>query len=248
MTCKLCLREKQLLKKSHIIPDFMYKELFDEGHFLYTRKITGGEVIRKGRRPTGEYDSKILCRECDNEVIGQYESYANQVLYGSGANAVSNEVNQHGIISTRIELDYTKFKLFLLSILWRASISRREFFSDVNLGTTHEEIVRQMLYEGIPGRYTDYPCTIITIRNMPEARWSAIASPIRSKSYRMTNYVFPIAGIYYFFSVTRGKLPTQLAEIVNASAIREEGWMSIVHSPNKDFETMMFRGMLGLKP
>lgn len=33
-SCKLCLEEKILLKKSHIIPEFMYKDLYDENHKL----------------------------------------------------------------------------------------------------------------------------------------------------------------------------------------------------------------------
>ena len=39
MICKLCLKEKKLLKKSHIIPKFMYKGLFDENHKILVSKV-----------------------------------------------------------------------------------------------------------------------------------------------------------------------------------------------------------------
>ena len=35
--CRLCLEEQALIKKSHIIPEFMYQDLFDENHkFIMT--------------------------------------------------------------------------------------------------------------------------------------------------------------------------------------------------------------------
>ncbi|GEM_PF-2942036 len=45
MICKLCLKDKPLIKKSHIIPDFMYREIYDEDnrivsyHFQQIKKI-----------------------------------------------------------------------------------------------------------------------------------------------------------------------------------------------------------------
>ena len=74
--CKLCLKEAQLVKKSHIILDFMYEHVWDENHFAITRRITEQNQIRKGKVPTGEYEGNILCLKCEREVLGQYESYA----------------------------------------------------------------------------------------------------------------------------------------------------------------------------
>ena len=148
MKCKLCLLAKPLLNKSHIIPDFMYQELFDKDHKIYRLKTSNTDKYSKV--PTGEYDQNILCAECDNVRIGQFEHYASKVLYG-GKLAVSefptfiNQVNPHGMKYTYCQnINYKKFKLFLLSILWRASISKRDFFSSVSLGP-HEEIIRQMI-------------------------------------------------------------------------------------------------------
>src|SRR5229473_2688230 len=126
MKCKLCLEEKTLLKQSHIIPDFMYQELFDEKHQFYRSKTPNPDNYSK--LPTGEYDQNILCTECDNVRIGQLEDYARKVLYG-GKVAVPesltfmNQVNPHGMKYTYCQnINHKKFKLFLLSILWRASI------------------------------------------------------------------------------------------------------------------------------
>ena len=52
-------------------------------------------------------------------------------------------------------LDYTLFKLFHLSILWRASTAKLDEFSGVALGR-HEESLREMLLVGSPGSAADY--------------------------------------------------------------------------------------------
>ncbi len=87
MNCKLCTYDKKLLKSSHIIPDFMYYGLFDEKHFIAPIDLI--EFKRKKLLPAGFYDYDILCKECDNEVIGKLESYSKIVLYG-GKGKVEN--------------------------------------------------------------------------------------------------------------------------------------------------------------
>ena len=119
--CRLCLKETTLLKKSHIIPDFMYQELYDEKHsFILT---TNHEITKpdgkKSFRPTGEYEGNLLCQNCDNKIIGDLETYASKTLYGKGlppeqAPVVINHKNQQGIQFSFVKnIDYKKFKLFL---------------------------------------------------------------------------------------------------------------------------------------
>lgn len=125
-TCKLCCREDEnLLKKSHIIPNFMYQYLFDEQNRIAV--VASTELTKKDRKfktqPTGEYEQGILCSTCDNELKGQYESYAAKALYGkdisiNNAPKVKRYQNKAGQKWSVIEnIDYHKFKLFLLSIL-----------------------------------------------------------------------------------------------------------------------------------
>ena len=46
MKCKLCL-EDCVLVKSHIIPDFMYRDLFDDKHRIFEAKVNDGELKTK---------------------------------------------------------------------------------------------------------------------------------------------------------------------------------------------------------
>ena len=163
MKCNLCLKEIPLIKKSHIIPDFMYKGLFDEKHFLAMVNWDEMKIISK--KPDGVYDKKILCAKCDNEIIGSYESYASKILYGKN---LSNRLKpRFNLIrdpkgSSKIEaenIDYTKFKLFLLSMLWRGHISNSPFFNEINLGP-YAEIARLMILNNDAGKETEFESMI----------------------------------------------------------------------------------------
>ena len=146
--CKLCLTEKELCKKSHIIPDFMYKEIYDEKHSLIsfkTHTLHSGQIVFNGA-----YEKDILCEDCDNNLIGGFENYASRVLYGGKIPvSIKNFIKPDGLEFSQAQgVDYIKFKLFLLSVLWRASISSNDFFSSVSLGSLYEEKIRQMILLG----------------------------------------------------------------------------------------------------
>lgn len=57
-------------------------------------------------------------------------------------------------------VDYKRFKLFQLSLLWRAGVARQPSFAGVELGR-HEAKLRGMLLSGQPGEPMDYPCLLI---------------------------------------------------------------------------------------
>lgn len=59
---------------AHIIPNFMYKELFDEDHSLrYANPYIPSDKPKVAF--TGENDNNILCRTCDGQLNRLYESY-----------------------------------------------------------------------------------------------------------------------------------------------------------------------------
>ena len=136
-----------------------------------------------------------------------------------------------------------------MSILWRASISSKSFFSEVNLGATHQEKIRKMVWEGSPKDEMDYPCLLISTQRVAQnERWKIIRNPmIKNLSERsMTAYTFPIAGICYSFFVTRKGCPESMSTLINASTPREDGFIRVIHSPNSEIEKMIFRVILGL--
>jgi hypothetical protein len=251
-TCRLCLQEKALLKKSHIIPEFMYEGLFDENHKMYSFKPqerAKGEGYVK-RPSSGVYDRNLLCASCDNVVLGKYETYGHKALYakslppGTGPTKTRFRTNE-GLVGDHVKnIDYKNFKLFLLSILWRASISTQELFSEINLGV-HEDKIRNMILNCDPGEVEDYPIFFLSFLADKKFPKDFIAHPQKRKfTGGYTVYVFMIGGIIYNFYVNSKS--HRLPDEVVSTTINPSNSLYLYHLPKgKSWEVML--GYYGVK-
>src|SRR5690606_22273539 len=93
----------------------------------------------------------LLCIDCE-EKFSRHEKYVAEVFSGKREVFLSRA----GGLVIAEGIDYTKFKLFALSVLWRAGVSRNNFFRDVELGP-HQEKLRYMLLNDHPGESSEYP-------------------------------------------------------------------------------------------
>lgn len=225
--CKLCLKEKYLLNESHIIPEFLYKEI---------KKTTGLKKIvildKKNpdkkhypkRAPKGEYEKGILCQNCDNNIIGGYEDYAAKVF-----NAEENEDNggiiishNNGSISRDIaphffvsNIDYKKFKLFCLSILWRASISKRNIFENIDLGPKHNEAIRKLILSGEPDDFDVYPIRLSSVIEAKQIDPNFILSPYfhrNSRGIKMVTFFISGFVLSFFLYSKNHKISNDITE------------------------------------
>lgn len=241
MQCRLCLEDKDLRKESSIIPNSMYSQV--KGEEGYYRKLKGntlkeyrsGKTLKEFR--TGEYESDILCAECENDILNKrYEDYSLkvlQVIKGRLKSFKDIEIEQYknkrDMTGKRIKnIDYSKFKLFLLSILWRASIAKRGLWTQVKLGKKHEEIIRKMLLEQDPKEPEDYPCFIADMSiDEPELKgW--ILQPKRVKVEGNISYEFMISGMQYWFTISK----FARKDIAHAGIINKDNSMIIWKAPD----------------
>jgi hypothetical protein len=163
--CRLCLEEKDLQRKSHIIPEFFYSEckLFHEHHNLYAFDLL--QYLKSGRikpvitkQKSGFYDEYILCSNCDGVIINNYETYTRSFFYSQNLPKGKELIARNA--KTYIEClnaDYTSLKLLYLSILWRADISNQKLFSEISLPDKVKEDLRQMILHGNPRSDKEYP-------------------------------------------------------------------------------------------
>ena len=186
----------------------MYQELYDDkhkmNHFTITDLLPGKSYIK--RPSTGEYEGGILCAECENQVLSKYESYGCEFFYAKEipidrAPECKNYITKEGLkFSECTNIDYTKLKLFLLSIIWRASISSRDFFNEVDLGE-HQEVIRKMILNYNAGDKLDYPILMTHFIKSKTIPSDITIQPIMIKKEGLLEFLIVINGMIFIFHI-----------------------------------------------
>lgn len=133
--CRLCQKIAKLCW-SHVIPEFFYRPLYDSDH--KTRLLSDGaprvQWVRKGER------QHLLCAACEDFLNEEYEKYIARIW----PQKVPNRVVVSGGFWNLTSLDFAKFKLFHLSVLWKASVAEG-IFAKFKLSEVEEETLRRMI-------------------------------------------------------------------------------------------------------
>jgi len=242
MICQLCLKDKLLLKNSHIIPNFLYKGLFDEKHKIVSVNLN--DYIDRKFHQTGFKDRDILCAECDNGVIGAYERYASNTIFGDHEKL---DIEIYNGDDTRVpylrfkNLDYHLTKLFLLSILWKSHLSNNPFFKEIDLGQKYAEQIRRMLIEQDGGAEDSFEVVLVKPETTSRVTKSMVA-PRRLKDEGNTAYVFHINEIMYHFNISHHNKMSMF----NTSIIKKDGIMDIAVIKG-EFASGYFDSFMGKK-
>lgn len=146
--CVLCL-EVRFLRKSHILPAFLYRPLInDQQHMMSIRP----NVPNGWRRLySGIYD-RLLCDECEQFLSVRYE----QPFKRMWVDTAPFPARCHPEDEYTGQFAYSAFKLFHLSYLLRLSASDQLLCSKISLGK-HHDTVRRMVLTGDPGTPEEFP-------------------------------------------------------------------------------------------
>ncbi|MGC0954894.1 hypothetical protein WKH09_15965 [Pantoea agglomerans] len=131
--CKLCLNENEL-QQSHIIPRSYFKRLKQQGKLV---------MVRDGKHSIeGNIDPKeaMLCWDCEQYLSTNLEQYGIDVLRNR-SKVIKN--NDHIIFSS---FNYNKYYLFLLSILWRASVAEHVYYASVEGDENLNDALRHCIH------------------------------------------------------------------------------------------------------
>lgn len=235
--CKLCNKETTLLKKSHIIPDFFYREgnLFDKSHKLNKLNIFDflKGIFKVIRPSSGEYDKDILCKDCDGIIISQYEDYTRKALYGgelaNSENPKCENVMTSGGMGMTIcrDLNYNKFKICILSILWRAHHSKREMFEEIKLSLEQEKSIKDFINNVQSCDDTTWPLICFTYLNDKKIPNDLIIQPTKVLSNNCDLFVFPINGmVFMIFADIKG-----VPEFMKECRLKSNNTMEMIHIP-----------------
>jgi hypothetical protein len=135
-------RKEEPLCDAHILPRSFFKRVLalPETDGIWLNEV-GTDVVK--RRPSGDYDQSILCASADAE-IGKYDQYGTEFFLPEEPDVIAQLANGERW-TKRVNLNYSKLSLFLLSYLWRAHHTKMPQYHHVNLGSQFEALARDAL-------------------------------------------------------------------------------------------------------
>lgn len=154
--CRLCNDElnSDNCCRSHIIPEFIWRDYMTNEKGQREEMI----VLKKDNSPprflkkAGLVDDNILCRKCDDEILGRYENDFKEVwerVFKRGklypietSSGIRGWVKEIGGAE-----DIIKTKLFILTCIWRASVSELDDYP-IRLNRRREIALRRVLLGG----------------------------------------------------------------------------------------------------
>lgn len=120
--CKLCGDQAALVPRSHVIPQWMYGMLPDDGQRFRIASTAPDEFEQRSQ--TGIY-GQFVCNACEN-LFSRWDNHAADVLRRT---PTKTDVGwNYG------EYRYGDLSRFYLSVLWRASVCGHKFFEAITLG------------------------------------------------------------------------------------------------------------------
>lgn len=213
MRCALCRQEHPLVR-SHVIPEFLYRPLYDDKHQFHEFSSEPRRLHRS--RQKGIY-GRLLCAECDNR-LSKYERYASLVFAGR----IPIQKEKTGALVRVTGLDYKQFRLFGLSILWRAGVSNERMFSEVRLGA-HEEVLRKIILRGEPPLPSKYGFFLSPLVHEGKSVVDLIVKPTPSRLLEHRCYRFVFGGIIWTYVVSGHAAP----EAFRKFFLKENGEMTM---------------------
>jgi hypothetical protein len=151
-------------------------------------------------------DADILCKECDNQRLSILERYASNTIYSDKPIVPCQEYEGDAIhlpYKRFSQLDYTQIKLFFLSILWKANITKNSFFGEVDLGPKYAEKIREMPLVHNAGKEDEFEVVLVGIDTDNTRPSQSIIEPRKLTENGNTSYVFFINQIMYHFNISQ---------------------------------------------
>lgn len=203
--CKLCGNQAKLIN-AHIIPKSLYGELRDEKGNV-SKLVANSKGVHPKRSPIGIYDSSIVCASCE-ALFSPWDDYANEFF--SRTDPTPIEHNGKVIGYEYAEYDYSKLKLFFMSMLWRAHASTQPFFNRVKLGTFENNLKRHIKAND-PGSPAEYS---VVLAKFDHELGSVIADPYLGKIEGINCYRFYLSMYSAIIKVDRRQYSQELSDLM----------------------------------
>lgn len=185
-SCKLCGQTASLCR-SHIVPELAYEPIKNAKGQMYS---VGSKVLKVqvGHR------ERLLCHQCEG-IVSRYETKFKNCWMDTIPSHFSRLSTSHEFVSVAIT-DFDSFKLFHMSVFWRAAISMGFKIGSISFGPYEDRIAR-MIKTGDPGNAGEFPLFAVVnldSQGRPVPTMSQIAQGegrfVRRYHYYVMSYAF----------------------------------------------------------
>lgn len=213
--CLLCLGQRTFIK-AHAIPEAFFREMRIDGESPTLVSGMAGQYSK--RAPIGVYDEEILCGECEAK-FRQIDDYGIEVLlrkFGEVFHPIERAGKIAGFESTTV--DPNRLLQFLVTVLWRASVSSHDFYSKVDLGP-HELLSRTAVTSSSTALPTLFDAVLSRWRNEDENfPTTAMLDPRRERWFGINAYRVYFGETVAYVKVDSQPFPPDLKAISLRSA------------------------------
>jgi hypothetical protein len=217
--CKNCGQTKKLVK-AHIIPRKFFEVIRGTGY--YSALIDATKPLKQAATyyQAGAHDTSILCEDCERK-FSDFDKYGWQIL---GNPDLSKPLPDHS--GHKLVCDTGKIRRFILSILWRASVSRNSFYSSIDLGSD-EATVKERVFNSTPLGPDEYQMAAVRV----DARALGDFSGVLFQPFSVRNHhiLFLPGGLRFMTITGKDTFPPEF----HGHLIGDPASFSLIYCPKK---------------
>ena len=203
--CKLRQHEVPSLIDAHVIP----RSFWEIEPSLPALLLTNTQNIFPKRSRIGVYDSAIVCNQCES-YFNTCDNYAAHLLLNSTNNFEPVSDNVTGVVSGYLvrNFDYRSLKLFVVAMLWRASVASHSFFNRIQLGPLENKAREWIL--GINSTDPQEFGALFSI--WEDAEWPMMMDPFPERLFGVLTYRFYLGRYVAYIKADQRPFPERFRE------------------------------------
>jgi hypothetical protein len=162
LPCRWCGQTKPLIK-AHVVPRNFFELISGERPEKYTVLVRTNTKNPRTFLQAGIYDVSILCADCDGR-FSELDAYGWKILGKPLKGQVIADSETGVELAVEVSgVDTDKLRRFMLSVLWRSSVSNLDVYSNVSLGPKFENKIKARIFESTPLDYDEYSTCFFAI-------------------------------------------------------------------------------------
>lgn len=210
MNCRLCNLPRKFAK-SHVIPRAFWPEL--RGGKDVPLLVSSSERSFPQRSPIGVYDQTILCEACETK-FNEMDDYGINILLKRKAELFKSVPPEGEPVAWKSEVvDQDRLLVFLVGILWRASVSTHGFYQKVVLGPL-ELLARKVVMNQDAAVPSEFGAVLSQWRANDEHRslTNGLMDPFKEKWGDTTAYRFYFGEVVAYIKADKRPFPRELKQ------------------------------------